>query len=271
MININSFIFAFVITLFAGLSTGIGSTLAFFAKRTNTKFLSVALGFSAGVMLYVSTIEIFSKANDTLTNVLGEVKGSWVTVAAFFMGILFIALIDRFVPSHENPHEFRKVEDIGVAKESIDREKLMRMGTFTALAIAIHNFPEGLATFTSAIKDPSLGIAIAVAIAIHNIPEGIAVSIPVYYATDDKKRAFRLSFLSGLSEPAGALIGYLILYSFFNDVVFGILFAAVAGIMVFISLDELLPTDKNYGEPHLSIYGLIAGMMVMAVSLLLFI
>jgi ZIP family zinc transporter len=147
----------------------------------------------------------------------------------------------------------------------------MRMGMLTALAITIHNFPEGLATFTSSVKDPSLGIAIAVAVAIHNIPEGIAVSIPVYYATGDKKKAFRLSFLSGLSEPLGALIGYLILFRFFNDVVFGVLFAMVAGIMVFISLDELLPTAREYGEAHLSIYGLIAGMLVMAVSLLLFI
>lgn len=145
------------------------------------------------------------------------------------------------------------------------------MGTLTALAIAIHNFPEGLATFTAALKDPSLGVAIAVAIAIHNIPEGIAVSIPVYYATGSKKKAFLLSFLSGLSEPLGALIGYSILFFFFNDLIFGVLFAAVAGIMVFISLDELLPAAREYGDPHRSIYGLIAGMMVMAVSLLMFI
>ena len=147
----------------------------------------------------------------------------------------------------------------------------MRLGTFTALAIAIHNFPEGLATFTSAIKDPALGVAIAVAVAIHNIPEGIAVSVPIYYATGDRKKAFTLSFLSGLSEPVGAIIGYLILYRFFNDVVYGVLFASVAGIMVFISLDELLPTAREYGEAHLSIYGMVAGMLVMAVSLLLFI
>jgi ZIP family zinc transporter len=149
--------------------------------------------------------------------------------------------------------------------------KLMRMGMFTALAIGIHNFPEGLATFTSALKDPSLGIAIAVAIAIHNIPEGIAVSVPIYYATGDRKKAFFWSFVSGLSEPVGAAIGYFILLQFFNDVVFGILFASVAGIMVFISLDELLPTAREYGEAHNSIYGLIAGMIVMAVSLLLFV
>lgn len=269
--DFNTLLFAFGLTLFAGLSTGIGSILAFFTKRTNTKFLSVALGFSAGVMIYVSMIEIFFKAKAALSDALGETAGSWATVGAFFGGIFLIALIDRFVPTSGNPHETRRVEEIADGNKGVDGTRLMRMGTFTALAIAIHNFPEGLATFTSAIKDPSLGIAIAVAIAIHNIPEGIAVSVPVYYATGDRKKAFRLSFLSGLSEPVGAVIGYLILFRFFNDVVFGVLFALVAGIMVFISLDELLPTAREYGEAHLSIYGLIGGMMVMAVSLLLFI
>jgi len=146
----------------------------------------------------------------------------------------------------------------------------MRMGMFTALAIAIHNFPEGLATFTAAMQDPKLGVAIAVAIAIHNIPEGIAVGVPIYYATGDRKKAFKLSFLSGLSEPVGAVVGYVLLFRYLNDVVFGVLFAVVAGIMVFISLDELLPMAREYGKAHLAIYGLVAGMLVMAVSLLLF-
>ena len=144
------------------------------------------------------------------------------------------------------------------------------MGLIAALALAIHNFPEGLATFASALVDMKIGIPIAVAVAIHNIPEGIAVSIPIFYATGDRKKAFFYSFLSGLAEPLGALIGYIILFKFFNDIVFGILFASVAGIMVFISLDELLPASREYGEPHMSIYGLIVGMIVMAVSLLLF-
>lgn len=279
--DISTLLIALGLTLFAGLSTGIGSAIALFSKKTNTKFLSIALGFSAGVMIYVSMIEIFAKAKISLIQALGETKGSWYTVIAFFSGIFLIAIIDRLVPSTENPHELRKVEEISNGnnivnisnnkKDSVNEKSLMRMGLFTALAIAIHNFPEGLATFTAALKEPSLGIPITIAVAIHNIPEGIAVSIPVYFATGDKKKAFKLSFLSGLSEPVGAIIGYLVLYRFFNDVVFGVLFAAVAGIMVFISLDELLPTAREYGEAHLSIYGLIAGMMVMAVSLLLFI
>lgn len=260
-------------TLFAGLATGVGSALAFFSKRTNTKFLSLALGFSAGVMIYVSMVEIFFKAKDALIEDLGSERiGTWVTVLSFFLGILIIALIDKMVPSFENPHEpNHKIEEMDNKKKAKKFRKLYRMGLFTALAIAIHNFPEGLATFASALRDPTLGIPIAVAIAIHNIPEGIAVSIPIYYATGNKKKAFFYSFLSGLSEPVGAILGFFILYWFFNDLIFGILFAAVAGIMVFISLDELLPSAREFGHGHHAIYGLIAGMAVMAVSLLLFI
>lgn len=265
----NSILFAFGLTLFAGLSTGVGSALAFFAKKTNTAFLSIALGFSAGVMIYVSFVEIFVKARTELSSELGDLNGYIVTTAAFFGGILFIALIDRLIPSVENPHEIKKVEDMSPEKAR-GNKKLMRMGLFTALAIAIHNFPEGLATFTAALTDPTLGIAIAVAIAIHNIPEGIAVSIPVYYATGSRKKAFWLSFSSGLAEPVGAIVGYLILMPFLSPIVFGVLFAGVAGIMVFISLDELLPAAEEFGKHHLSIYGLICGMAIMAISLLLF-
>ncbi|QDP41058.1 zinc transporter ZupT [Radiobacillus deserti] len=262
-------IVAFGLTLMAGLATGVGSILAFFTSSTNTKFLSLALGFSAGVMIYVSMIEIFVKAKDALVGELDVQLGNWITVIAFFGGMMLIALIDKFIPKSGNPHEVKRVEDMNSSK--VNDPALLKMGTFTALAIAIHNFPEGIATFTSALQDPSLGVAIAVAIAIHNIPEGIAVSVPVYFATGDKKKAFRLSFLSGLSEPVGAIVAYLILMPFLNDILFGIIFAAVAGIMVFISLDELLPAAKKYDEAHTSIYGLIAGMMVMALSLLLFI
>ena len=270
-IEFSTVLFAFGITLFAGLSTGFGSAIAFFAKQTNTRFLSVSLGFSAGVMIYVSLVEIFVKGKAQLVAEYGPREGYWYTVLAFFAGIAFIAIIDRLIPSAENPHELKSVEDLGIGEEEKRSKKLMRMGLFTALAIGIHNFPEGLATFTAALTSPELGIAIAVAIAIHNVPEGIAVSVPVYYATGNKRKAFWLSFTSGLAEPVGALIGYLILMPFLSPTLFGLLFAAVAGIMVFISLDELLPSAEKYGEHHLSIYGLIAGMVVMAVSLLLFV
>lgn len=264
----NNILFAFILTLLAGLSTGIGSCIAFVAKKTNKRFLSVSLGFSAGVMIYVSMIEIFFKAQNSLVAELGKRLGSWATVAAFFGGMILIAIIDKLIPSEENPHEVKSVE----AENEADPQKkhLMRMGVFTSIAIAIHNFPEGLATFVSAMQDPGIAIPIVVAIAIHNIPEGIAVSVPIYQATGSKKKAFCYSFLSGLAEPIGALIGWLILMPIMNDTVFGVIFAGVAGIMVFISVDELLPAAREYGEHHLSIYGLMAGMMVMAVSLLLF-
>ncbi|TFJ92180.1 zinc transporter ZupT [Lentibacillus salicampi] len=262
---------AFLFTLLAGLATGIGSVLAFFAKTTNTKFLSFALGFSAGVMIYVSMIDIFPKAQDALTGAMGEEGGSWTTVAGFFGGILLIAIIDRFIPKQSNPHELKSVEDMDKNGSVINDPALLRMGTFAALAIGIHNFPEGIATFMSTLQDPALGIAITFAIAIHNIPEGIAVSVPIYYSTGDKGKAFRWSFLSGLAEPVGALVGFFVLMPFLNDIMFGVIFAAVAGIMVFISLDELLPAARKYDEAHVSIYGVVGGMAVMALSLLLFI
>jgi ZIP family zinc transporter len=300
-------LFAFMMTLIAGLSTGIGSAIAFFAKKTNTKFLAVSLGFSAGVMIYVSMIEIFTEAKNTLIVPLGLKNGTIVTVLAFFGGMILIALIDKLIPSEDNPHEVERVEtlikieledhlgnlktkeiakadghqegqdifdgskdDNDEGQSDINNSRLMRTGVFTALAIAIHNFPEGLATFVSALQEPSLAIPIVVAIAIHNIPEGIAVSVPIYYATGSKKKAFLYSFLSGLSEPVGAIIGFMILLPIMNDVLFGVIFAGVAGIMVFISIDELLPSAREYGEHHLSIYGMVVGMAVMAASLIMF-
>ncbi len=262
---------AFGLTVFAGLSTGIGSAIAFFAKRTNTKFLSVALGFSAGVMIYVSFVEIFFKAKEILIAEQGFRTGYLLTLLAFFCGMIFIAIIDKLVPSFENPHEIKMVEDIKGNPEEIQRRsKLYRMGIVSAFAIAVHNFPEGLATFIAALQDLSLGIPIAVAIAIHNIPEGIAISVPIYHATGSKRKAFKFSFLSGLAEPLGAIVGFVLLAPFMSESLFGFLFAAVAGIMVFISIDNLLPAAREYGEPHLSIYGLICGMATMAISLLLF-
>ena len=265
----NNILFAFGLTLFAGLSTGIGSLIGFLSKEFNPRFLTVSLGFSAGVMIYVSLVEIFVKAKDSLSISLGDRMGYVVTVIGFFIGIAVIALIDKLIPSYENPHEVNVAQKIEESTNA-EKNKLMRMGVFSALAIAIHNFPEGLATFMSGLSDPTLGISIAVAVAIHNIPEGLAVSAPIFYATKSRKKAFILSFLSGLSEPIGAMIGYFVLRKIFSDTTFGVIFASVAGIMVYISLDELLPTAEEYGEHHLAIGGLILGMFIMALSLLLF-
>ena len=274
--QIDNILFAFGLTLFAGLATGVGSIMAFFSKKFNPKFLSAALGFSAGVMIYVSLIEIFVKANDSLSLIYGDKTGYIYTTIAFFCGIAVIAIIDKLVPSHENPHEIKNIScetDLIADDKSVygrDDKKLLRMGIFSALAIGIHNFPEGLATFVAALQDPALGISIAVAIAIHNIPEGIAVSVPIYYATRSRRKAFTFSFLSGLAEPVGALVGFFLLRTILDDSAFGLIFASVAGIMVYISLDELLPTAEEYGEHHIAITGLISGMFVMALSLVMF-
>lgn len=260
---------AFGLTVFAGLSTGVGSLMAFFSKKFSPRFLCATLGFSAGVMVYVSFVEIFVKARVALSAAMGDKTGYWLTVLAFFAGIAIVALIDALVPSFENPHELKHIDQADYSEQ--DKRKLLRMGMFSALAIALHNFPEGLGTFMSALQDPKLGISIAIAMAIHNIPEGIAVSVPIYFATKSRGKAFWLSLGSGLSEPIGALLGYVVLRAFFNDLTFGLVFAAVAGIMVYISLDELLPTAEEYGHHHLVIGGVIGGMAVMALSLLLFV
>lgn len=269
------FWWAFSLSMLAGLSTGIGSVIAIFAKRTDKNWLSVSMGFSAGVMIYVSFVDIFPKAQEYLSAELGDINGTWATVGAFFGGMLLIGLIDKLIPHHENPHEFAETD----TTEELDQKSsvkgkskeaaLYKTGVLTALAIGIHNFPEGLATFAAAYQDLALGVSIAIAIAIHNIPEGMAVSIPVYYATGSKRKAFYFSFLSGISEPIGALIGFFLLREVFNDLTFGIIFALIGGIMVFISLDQLLPAAHRYGKHHHTIYGMLAGMAVIAISLVL--
>ena len=260
---------AILLTTLAGLSTGVGSLIAFFSKKTNKRFLSFTLGLSAGVMIYVSLVELFAKSKVMLETVHGEKMGNVLTVCGFFFGILLIAVIDRFIPDEKNPHETKTVEEMQQHGEK--ESKLLRTGVLTALALGIHNFPEGMATFISSLQSPELAIPIVFAIAIHNIPEGIAVSVPVFYATGSKGKAFVYSFVSGLAEPIGAIIGYLLLMPFINDTLNGIIFSVVAGIMVFISIDELLPSAHEYGEHHLAVYGLVAGMLIMAVSLIAFI
>lgn len=254
---------AVVLTLLAGLATGIGSIIALFTKRTNKRFLSTALGFSAGVMLYISFAEMLVKSNTYLTSIFGEAKGMWLSSGAFFGGMLLIMLIDNLIPSPES--------DLTATKAGQHDAVLQRMGLLMALAIAIHNFPEGLATFTASLNDVSLGIAIAVAIAIHNIPEGIVTSVPIYFATGNKKKAFMISFLSGITEPLGAVIGYLILRSFLSDTLYGIIFGMIAGIMIYISIEELIPMAREYDKGNTMISGVIGGMAIMAASLILFI
>ena len=265
----HSIVVAFGLTLVAGLATGIGGLIALIAKRTNTKFLCVSLGFSAGVMLYVSFMDLMPMAKEELTLYLGEKVGMLGLLLAFFGGMGIITLIDFLIPKKNNPHEFHGIEEMN--KTDSRQRSLHRVGMLVALSLVIHNFPEGIAVFTSAVTGGfSIAIPIAIAIAIHNIPEGIAVSVPIYHATGNKRKAFWFSFLSGLAEPLGALVAYLFLMPFWSPLINGIVMAAVAGIMVYISLDELLPTAEKYGKHHLSISGMIAGMVIMAFSLYLF-
>lgn len=260
--------FAFGLTLFAGLATAVGGAIAFFAKRTNTTFLSYSLGFSAGVMIYISFTELLDEAHVVISESFSDHMASWLTFVFFIVGVALAALIDKIIPQHENPHEVKSIEQMDV--DCPKREgKLLRLGTFTAIALAIHNFPEGMATFMSGVSDVTVGVSIAIAIAIHNIPEGIAVSVPVYYATGSRRKAFAWAALSGLAEPIGAAFGYFILSFFKNPVVLGYVFAIVAGIMIYISFDELLPAAHKYGKHHVAIYGLMSGMIVIGISLLL--
>ena len=268
-------ILAFAITLFAGLATGIGSTIAFIAHKMGRSAISFALGLSAGVMLYVSFVELFVQSQNILTEVYGNKIGGSIATVALFAGIAIIWIIDFIIPDYENPHEIRDVipesnstKPKNVETQEANSRKIKRVGLMTAVAIAVHNFPEGISTFITAIESPSLGIAIGLAIALHNIPEGIAVSIPIYQSTGNRVKAFWYSFLSGLSEPLGAVISYFILAPYINDSLMGIILAVVSGIMIYVSIDELLPAARSYGKHHAAILGVIMGMAIMAITLL---
>jgi ZIP family zinc transporter len=266
--------FALLLTLLAGLSTGIGSAIAYFIRKPEPKYMTLILGFSAGVMLYISFAELLHQSFEKVGFATGNI--------GFFSGIAFIAVLDIFIP-HEYKQEHADLSQempAGAAPSSrrsrFQRNKnehqayLMRAGMLTAIGIAIHNFPEGLAVFSSGITgDRTFGFMVAIAIALHNIPEGVSVSLPIWEATGSRKRAFLYSFAAGLAEPVGAVIGYVVLFNFLTPTLIYSLLAFAAGIMVYISLDELLPTAHLYGKEHLVIIGVIAGMVVMALSIFL--
>lgn len=277
---------AIALTLFAGFSTAVGSVIAFFARRDDLRVLSLGLGFSAGVMIYISFMEILPTALKDFNKYYNSNWAELLGLTCFFGGILLSLIIDKIIPEDVNPHEPRgnydeikicpvvqnlqeihKAVETGKPLKILNTKALKRTGIFTAFAIAIHNFPEGFATFIASLENLTLGIAVATAVAIHNIPEGLAVSLPIYHATGDKKKAFIYSVLSGLAEPLGALFGVLLILPFINNLTLAIAFGVIAGIMVFISFDELLPAAKTYDKAHDSIYGLVAGMAVMALSL----
>ncbi|MFW6150597.1 MAG: zinc transporter ZupT [Chloroflexota bacterium] len=267
--------FALLLATLAGLSTGIGSLIGLWACRPRCAHLAIILGFSAGVMVYISFVELLA----TAVTRIGVINAN----IAFFVGIGFIAGLDLLIPHtykeerikgmnqpRDNAAALRRSESLEPAFTPGRSEALKRAGVLTALGIAIHNFPEGLVVFSSGISgDRSLGIVVAIAISLHNIPEGLSVFVPVFEATQSKKQAFFYSFSAGVAEPVGALLGYAILAPFLTPSLVPALLAFAGGIMVYISLDELLPAAHEYGEAHLTIVGVAAGMIVMAATLVL--
>ena len=272
----NGTLTALLLTLIAGSATGIGGALVLFKKKLSSNTLAASLGLSAGVMVFISLAEMFPEAQKEITS-LGSIKyGEAWTLLAFFAGMGIIMLIDFLVPEYENPHEATELslDADSLTGQDSSRKSLHRLGIMSAMAIAIHNFPEGIATFIGALNDPQMGAGISFAIAIHNIPEGIAVAIPIYYATKSKGKALLYATLSGFSELIGALICIAVTAIFGVELsaggpVFPLILAAVSGIMIYISLDELLPTAEKYGKHHIAIAGVISGMAIMGISLLI--
>ncbi|MBQ2965495.1 MAG: zinc transporter ZupT [Bacteroidales bacterium] len=275
----NGVVGALILTLIAGSATGIGGALVLFKKKISSNFLAGALGLSAGVMIFISLAELFPESQALIEGTALQ-HGEGFVLISFFAGMGLIMLIDFLVPEYENPHEASglsleaRTAAVGVLERTGSEKALHRLGVMSALAIAIHNFPEGIATFIGALNDPEMGAGITFAIAIHNIPEGIAVAIPIYYATRSKGKALLYATISGLSEPVGAAICYGITAVFGVELTgggpaFPLVLAAVAGIMIYISLDELLPTAEKYGKHHVAIAGVIGGMAIMGISLLI--
>lgn len=265
--------YSFMLTLFVGLTMGLGSLFSLLLKDKNEKFLSFSLSFSAGIMIYISFMEILPEGMHLIEETANGRRGKIIALAAFFGGMIFTALLEKMVHSmgsdHHHDLDSDKV-DHSHNHDHIDKDHMEKLGIMTAVSVGIHNLPEGLAVFTTGLKDITIAIPLAIAVILHNIPLSIAISVPIYYATNSRKKAFIYASLVGLCQPLGAIIGYALFSSFFSDMLFGILFCIISGIMVFVSLDELLPASQQYEDHHFSIYGTILGMMLMAVSLMLF-
>ena len=224
-----NFIPAMLITLFAGLATTIGGGIAFILKKNDLKALSVGLGFSAGVMIFLSFTDMLPEA-DKLLSINFPNNHDWLTYFGFIIGLVLAIAIDYFLPDHIDE------EDVLHPEAPSRRDyKIKRAGLFTAIAICVHNFPEGMATFFTTTQDIVLGLSVGIAIAIHNIPEGIAVALPIYHVTGKKRYAMLYAALSGITEPIGALVGMFLFGLFLPQVLVGMLMSAVAGIMIYIS------------------------------------
>jgi len=261
----NNILLAFSLTIIAGLTTTLGGFISFFIRKYNLKVLAIGLGFSAGAMIYISLVELLKESHNILEPVFGAKYSGLIVTLSFCIGIAISTIIDYLLPNH---FEIKQV--VGQKKKKIKtkrQHRLWRVGIFTCAIITIHNFPEGLTTFSTAMINPVLGFSVALAIAIHNIPEGISIALPVYYSTGSKKKALFYTFISGLSEPLGAVVGYFFMDFIFQETAFGMIIAITSGFMVYITFDQLLPTAREYGKNHLSVIGIILGMIIMALSL----
>lgn len=253
---------ALTVTIIASLATVVGGALVLFFKQPSPRLLSFGLAFAGGAMVYVSLTEILNKSVASFSSAFNPKLGFSFGTFSFLLGIILVLLLDRLVP---NPHETIEPSKLSTQSSS----SLYRTGLLTLFAITAHNFPEGMATFFATLENPTIGLPLAVAIAIHNIPEGIAIALPVYIVTENKALALAASFVSGLAEPIGALIGYLILAPYLNSIVYGLVFGIIGGVMVYLALDELLPAAKRYSKGHETVYGLVTGMSILAISLVL--
>ena len=252
-----------LMTTFAGLATVLGGFITFFVNKNNMKVLSLGLGFSAGVMIFVSFTEILTSAGELLKNYF-PTNYAWIVFAGFILGTIISKLIDIFLPDHIEEEDFEN------SQEHLDSHThIKRAGILTAIAIAIHNFPEGLGTFLVSSQDLTLGVSVALAIALHNIPEGIAVALPIYHATGKKRKAIWYSFWTGMTEPLGAIFGLGLLSWFLPQMFVGFMMAVVVGIMIYIAFDTLLPLSHEYGDWHYAITGVMTGIVVIWASLLL--
>lgn len=259
--------FALAVAVFAGLATGIGGLIVALGGQPSRRLLAGGLGFSAGVMILLSFMEMMPTAVAFIGRENDTAATNWLAYGGFFAGVLLIGVIDRLVPKSINPHE--PLERGGLGADLPADSSMLRTGLLVGIALALHNFPEGFATFVTTLEDPALAIPVVIAIAMHNIPEGVAVAVPIRAATGSRWKAAGFATLTGVTEPLGAVIGYLLVRPFLTDTIFGLTFAAVAGVMVFVSLDKLLPTAERYGEHHVAIYGLVSGMALMALTLLM--
>ena len=254
---------ALLFSLLAGLSTSIGSLPALFAPRKGWAFLSVSLGFSAGVMILISIGDLMPAAAALLSRPGEGPAGGVRMVASTVIGMLLASGVDLLAPETAEPSR------AAGAPSPPGTNGLRRIGSVSAAAIVLHNFPEGVATFMAGCHSTALGLPVALAVALHNIPEGIAVSVPVRFGTGSRARALLAATLSGLSEPLGALLAALVLAPVMSDALLGVLFGATAGIMLCLSFSELLPASRKYGPPGLSLAGVLAGVTVMSLGLLL--